>query len=237
MKIQLDPQTQLVEEKLYSPQPDWNFFDVKRVDHSLFKGINLTDCSLTLVCGVSTAGKNTLLDWVLPSTPGWQYLPRATSRPPRPGEVDGQDYFFNLDETLIWSEYGGNIYAITRQVLRRLSQIKLGIMIQGLLYALVLKKLLQPLGVKVKIIYVLPGDLKSGQKFAWQIIQKRLEKIHPQVFRSRLASVKRELDFVFCHRLQLQELGVIFVENHPQPDSAANSIDPQAVKKLNSLLR
>jgi guanylate kinase len=42
----------------------------------------------------SGAGKNTLIDFVLETVPGMVYSISATTRLPRPGEVDGTHYFF-----------------------------------------------------------------------------------------------------------------------------------------------
>jgi guanylate kinase len=46
----------------------------------------------------SGAGKNTLIDFVLDAVPGTVYSVSATTRPPRPGEVDGRHYFFMSEE-------------------------------------------------------------------------------------------------------------------------------------------
>jgi guanylate kinase len=42
----------------------------------------------------SGAGKNTLIDFVLDTVPGTVYSISATTRPPRPGEINGRHYFF-----------------------------------------------------------------------------------------------------------------------------------------------
>jgi guanylate kinase len=46
----------------------------------------------------SGAGKNTLIDFVLDNVPGTVYSISATTRPPRPGEVEGKNYFFLSEE-------------------------------------------------------------------------------------------------------------------------------------------
>jgi guanylate kinase len=46
----------------------------------------------------SGAGKNTLIDFILATVPGMVYSVSATTRPPRPGEVHGKNYFFLSDE-------------------------------------------------------------------------------------------------------------------------------------------
>jgi len=75
---------------------------------------------LIVLSGPSGAGKNTLIDHVLPRIPNLKYSVSATTRPPRPGEVHGVDYFFVSDqefdrmianhEFLEWAEFVGNRY-------------------------------------------------------------------------------------------------------------------------------
>ena len=74
-------------------------------------------------------GKNTLLNAVLPEVPGLRYSVSATTRPPRPGEVHGRDYFFVTDEEfddmvrrdrlLEWAEFVGRRYGTPRDYIER----------------------------------------------------------------------------------------------------------------------
>ncbi|MBN2187874.1 MAG: guanylate kinase [Chitinispirillaceae bacterium] len=50
--------------------------------------------SIFVFSAPSGAGKNTLIDYVLENVPGTVYSISATTRPPRPGEADGKNYFF-----------------------------------------------------------------------------------------------------------------------------------------------
>lgn len=73
-----------------------------------------------MVSGPSGAGKSTLIRAALDSLPELAYSVSATTREPRPGEVDGQDYIFLSREEfeswiqdgrfLEWAEYSGNLY-------------------------------------------------------------------------------------------------------------------------------
>jgi len=80
---------------------------------------------LVVLSGPSGAGKNTLLNAVLPRVPDLKYSVSATTRPPRPGEVHGVDYFFLNDrefdamiaagELLEWAEFAGFRYGTPRR--------------------------------------------------------------------------------------------------------------------------
>jgi guanylate kinase len=75
---------------------------------------------LIVVSGPSGAGKSTLIKASLQAVPGLAYSVSATTREPRPGEVDGRDYIFLSRQEferwiqegrfLEWAEYSGNLY-------------------------------------------------------------------------------------------------------------------------------
>lgn len=86
---------------------------------------------LLVVSGPSGVGKSSVIDGVLEQT-GAGFSVSATTRDPRPGEVDGEDYIFvsesgfdelvEADALLEWAEYGGNRYGTPRlPVLKRLT--------------------------------------------------------------------------------------------------------------------
>jgi guanylate kinase len=72
----------------------------------------------------SGAGKTTLSRMLVDETPGLQMSVSATTRPKRPGEVDGRDYYFvdrpkfdamvGAGEFLEWAEVFGNCYGTPR---------------------------------------------------------------------------------------------------------------------------
>lgn len=75
---------------------------------------------LFIVSGPSGVGKNTLLNSIILTEKNVQYSISATSRPIRPGEVDGKSYYFVSrekfealiadDALLEYAEYVGNYY-------------------------------------------------------------------------------------------------------------------------------
>jgi guanylate kinase len=81
--------------------------------------------SLIVVSGPSGAGKSTLIKASLEAVPELAYSVSATTRRPRPGEVDGRDYIFlsrkefelwiEEGRFLEWAEYSGNLYGTPEQ--------------------------------------------------------------------------------------------------------------------------
>ncbi len=75
---------------------------------------------LIVVSGPSGAGKGTLIEAALAEVPNLAFSVSATTRNPRPGEVDGRDYVFLSHETfeewieagkfLEWARYSDNLY-------------------------------------------------------------------------------------------------------------------------------
>jgi guanylate kinase len=75
---------------------------------------------IVVLSAPSGAGKTTLAHRLLERNPGWRFSVSATTRPRRPGEVDGVDYhFLTIDEfreriahhdLVEWEEIFGNFY-------------------------------------------------------------------------------------------------------------------------------
>ncbi len=85
-----------------------------------------------VVTGPSGAGKGTLIKGLLERVPGLEIAVSATTRPQRPGEADGQDYWFfsdgeftrrvDADEFLEWVPYvSGHRYGTLRSEIDRIA--------------------------------------------------------------------------------------------------------------------
>lgn len=86
--------------------------------------MSATSGKLVVITGPSGVGKGTLLRQFLAKYPDTYFSVSATTRPPRPGEVEGQDYYFvstdkfqamiQANELLEWAEFAGNFYGTPR---------------------------------------------------------------------------------------------------------------------------
>ena len=85
-----------------------------------------------VVTGPSGAGKGTLIRGLIEHVPGLEVAVSATTRPQRPGEADGQDYWFltdeeftrrvEADEFLEWVPYvSGHRYGSLRSEIDRIA--------------------------------------------------------------------------------------------------------------------
>src|ERR1041385_5851548 len=80
---------------------------------------------LVVVSSPSGGGKGTLIDRVLQTVPGVSYSISFTTRPPRPGEQNGREYFFVSEsvfremiargEFLEWADVYGHLYGTSHK--------------------------------------------------------------------------------------------------------------------------
>ncbi len=84
---------------------------------------------LFVISGPSGAGKDTLVDALRARTSRLRYSVSATTRGPRPGEIEGEHYFFltpkeferrrDAGDFLEWRVYNGNLYGTPRDYVER----------------------------------------------------------------------------------------------------------------------
>jgi guanylate kinase len=159
---------------------------------------------LFIISAPSGAGKTTLAEQLAIQTPHLRLSRSYTSRPARPGEVDGVDYNFvsrqrfeamaDADEFLEWADVFGNLYgtreADTDSQLEAGCDVVLVIDVQG-------ARKVRQRGIETTAIFVMPPSfavleqrLRSRSKDSEAAIQRRL-----QVAREEVASFA-EYDFV-----------------------------------------
>ena len=88
---------------------------------------------VVIISGPSGVGKSTLIRRVMAEDPSLAFSISHTTRPPRPGETDGRDYYFvsrELFETLIkedafleWANVYGEYYGTSRGEIDRLRDL------------------------------------------------------------------------------------------------------------------
>ncbi len=123
-----------------------------------------------IISGPSGAGKSTLIHRVMKENPDLAFSVSHTTRPPRPGEVDGKDYYFVTHEAfqklikenafLEWAEVYGELYGTSKREIERLhnlgKDVVLDIDVQGARQ--VMNKLERDRWVS---IFILPPDLDT----------------------------------------------------------------------------
>jgi guanylate kinase len=149
-----------------------------------------------VITGPSGVGKGTLIEQLLERMPELELSVSATTREPRPGEVDGRDYHFLSPEEfrrrleagdfLEHASYSGNYYGTLREeVERRLAEgrsVVLEIEVQGA------RQVRDELGDDAVLIFIAPPDGK--------VLRERLEgrgTDSPEAIEQRLRTAEIEL--------------------------------------------
>jgi guanylate kinase len=145
-----------------------------------------------VITGPSGVGKGTLIRGLLERVPGLELSVSATTRPPRPGEVDGRDYHFLSPEEferrvragdfVEHAVYAGNRYGTLRSELERPARaIVLEIDLQGA------RQVREALPGAVQV-FIAPPSLEALE----QRLRERGANT-PEQIRDRLAVAPREL--------------------------------------------
>lgn len=147
----------------------------------------------------SGAGKTSIVKALLKKMPKIEFSVSATSRPMRPGEVDGVDYYFlspeafrmkiDNNEFLEWEEvykgsYYGTLYAEIERIWEKGNHVVFDVDVAG---GINLKK---QFGDKALAIFVMPPSLEELEK---RLINRKTE--NPESLKNRLSKAKFELSF------------------------------------------
>jgi len=154
---------------------------------------------LIVISAPSGTGKTTLCHMLLKEFPNMEFSVSFTTRKPRPGEVNGKDYWFVTREEFLkrveegdfleWAEVYGNLYGTSKsQVLKALNEgkdILLDIDTQG---ALQVKKNFPD----AVLIFILPPSLRELERRLRkrgtdpeEVIEKRLRFAREEIKRAR----------------------------------------------------
>lgn len=151
---------------------------------------------LIIISGPSGAGKGTLVDRLVARVPRLWVSVSATTRPPRPGEVDGEDYIFvspdefdaliERGELLEWAEVHGNRYGTLRSVVERKLADGVDVVLEIDPQGAFQVKRLMPEAV---LVFIVAPSLEELERR----IRKRGAETEDQV-RTRLETALRELE-------------------------------------------
>ncbi len=151
---------------------------------------------LIVITGPSGVGKGTIVRSLLTRHPELYLSISATTRQPRPGEIDGRDYYFvskqqfktaiEQDELLEWAEYAGNYYGTPKtRVEEQINRGKWVLLEIELIGARKVKKIFPD----ALLIFILPPSLEE--------LERRLKgrgKDSPEAISRRLARAKAEME-------------------------------------------
>jgi len=150
------------------------------------------------VSGPSGVGKGTVISGLMERYPDVELSVSCTTRPPRAGESDGEDYHFvsnnefermrRSGELLEWAQvHGRHYYGTPRQPVEETlaagRTVVLEIDYQGA------KAVREQLGDQAVLVFVAPPS--------WSVLMERLKKRHtesPRAIAQRLASARKEIE-------------------------------------------
>lgn len=148
-----------------------------------------------VVCAPSGTGKTTLLRRLLEEFPILSFSVSATTRDPRPGEVDGRDYQFLSPETFAawreagqfaeWAEVHGNFYGTplepVRQALAAGRDLLFDVDVKGA------ARLRQTLGPGAYVFLLPPSRAELNRRLAARGTDS------PEIITRRMAAAQKEL--------------------------------------------
>src|SRR3954462_3094802 len=148
--------------------------------------------SVLVVTGPSGVGKGTVIKHLLDRRPDYRLSVSATTRPPRPGEVDGRDYHFLTEQEferrlaagdfLEHALYAGNHYGTLKEEVERAGgNLVLEIEVEGA------RQVRKALPEATQVFIAPPSDEALRQRLV------KRDTDSPEVIERRLARAKEEL--------------------------------------------
>jgi guanylate kinase len=173
------------------------------------------------IVAVSGAGKDTIIEQLFERYPDrFRKFISTTTRAPRPGEVDGKDYYFIDDATydqweaegrfLLSVPFAGARYGTLRSEVQGHGKTLLMLVVEGVAQSI--KELLTPQGITVGIVAIEVSEQMVEQRMkargdSPEQIQKRLEADRP-----RREAMRKVADVTVSNEGTLEE-GVSAVEH------------------------
>jgi guanylate kinase len=179
---------------------------------------------LFVVSGPSGAGKDTLVEALRENRATLRYSVSATTRPPRPGERNEEQYFFvsqaqfqellDAGQFLEWREYNGNLYGTPRDYIERSLAEGYDVVMKPEVNGALAVKAAYPDAV---LIFLLPDRFSNLRE---RLLARRTE-TNEEIAR-RLEIGQRELKFI-----RRFDYIVVNAQDHPQ----------EAVRDLEAILQ
>jgi guanylate kinase len=174
---------------------------------------------LIVFTGPSGVGKGTVLKALLSRHPELNLSVSATTRTPRPGEVDGQHYYFMTrsqfemmvaqNEFLEWAEFAGNLYGTPRapvfEKIARGQQVILEIELEG-------ARQVRKTAPDALQIFIKPPSLSELESRIRNRGQDSEEAIARRLARAQI-ELASEAEFDVCLTNEILETTVIELEN------------------------
>ncbi len=172
----------------------------------------MSDGRLLMIAAPSGAGKSSLVSAFLARHPEWALSISTTTRPPRPGEQHGREYFFTSSKEFVrlrdagafleWAQVHGNFYGTSRDWIEAQLAAQRNIILeidwQG---AQQIRKIFQGAHHAPKSVFILPpslGELETRLRGRGQdteeVIQRRLAAAADEM------SHAREFDYVIINQ-------------------------------------
>ncbi len=140
---------------------------------TIVRGENSSPCQgrLIVVSGPSGVGKDAMLESIFDLLPGVVRSVSATTRPPRPAEIDGKDYHFlsreefekGIDSGYFYeyAEYGGNLYGTPKSKVDEQraagNDVILKIEVQG-------AELVKKLSPEASLVFIKPPSIEELER-------------------------------------------------------------------------